>query len=69
MRTTDVQQKIFHVCVVRLAVNLRKNLKYFPPEIQADFLLQCDFIQEFENENNGNENNIRSIEPERDFKN
>lgn len=69
MRTTEVNQKIFNVCAISLAINLRKNLKYFPPDLQAEFLTRSDFIEEFENEEDGNENNIRSIEPERDLAN
>ena len=48
MQITREKQAVFNFGALRLAVNLRKNLMYFPPELQADFLTMTDFIQELD---------------------
>lgn len=68
MQTMDVRQKVFNYAAMRLAMNLRKNLKYFPPELQTDFLTMSDFVEEFKDEN-GNEDKTESIDTERDLAN
>lgn len=53
MMTTGVNQKIFNVCAISLAINLRKHLSYFPPELQAEFITRSNFIEDFKHENGG----------------
>lgn len=61
------RQAIFNVDAIRFAIYVRQNLRHLPPEMQANFLMMSDFIQEFEHEPDGDKK--ESTDTERDLAN